>query len=111
MRSLSGSLAIVDSRVKRWYCSRSVVEGSGWLSAVNGLFVYWLCTGPNKGASHDHKPRHLSVETPRIDVRGRLHGQRTWCGPARVPRVGAKVGVSFLPRAAVSRADGPRGAG
>jgi len=26
-RSLSGSLVIVDSRVNRWYCSRSVLDG------------------------------------------------------------------------------------
>jgi hypothetical protein len=28
-RSLSGSLVVVDGRVKRWYCSRCVVEGNG----------------------------------------------------------------------------------
>jgi hypothetical protein len=28
-RSLSGSLVVVDGRVKGWYCSRCVLEGSG----------------------------------------------------------------------------------
>jgi hypothetical protein len=26
--------------------------------------VYWLCTGPNKGASHDHKPRPVCPAPP-----------------------------------------------
>ena len=29
VRSLPGSLVVVDSRVNRWYCSRFVVEGNG----------------------------------------------------------------------------------
>jgi len=81
MRSLSGSLVIVASRVNRWYCSRSVRDGQWWLSALNGLFVYWLCTGCSTGASHDKTAACLSGFTWGQGERSALHRARLLSGP------------------------------
>ena len=52
------------------------------MSAVIGLIVYWLCTGPSKGASHDHRPRPVCPAPPLRKANDHARSPKSFIGLA-----------------------------